>query len=540
MPTKHLHFFPKPVLDDLLNGRWLPVVGAGMSMNAKVPAGKKMPLWSDLGKQLESDLGYSSSGGPLDAISAFEHEFGRPRLIERLSTILLSREAQPGEAHRAFCSIPFDLVCTTNFDTLLERQYDLTPRYVYPVVDEEQLSLNVASDGTLLLKLHGDLRHPSRLVVTEGDYDAFLARYPLLATYLANLLITKTAVLVGYSLDDPDFRQIWNVIAQRLGRARRHAYAIVVGAKPADVARYLRRGVIAINLPGSRERYGEILAACFDELAEYWRDRILTVSTVTEEEPLRELLLPKETESRLCFLAIPLHRLTVYKERIFPELERQGFVPITADDVISPGDSVSAKIDALMERAALIIVELGTTWTLAELWLALGRLRKRSGIEGRKTEPRVIVVRIGQEPLPSNLDIERMHVVDLGSGDARSLDHLVDSLGYIAPNVTRRHEASRLLAVGEYRAAVIAAMSYMETELRRRLDLPTLQRVRRPMSLRGLWNEARERDIIPPSELAAIEQWIALRNEAVHANVSVTKQQANEVVQGVFALFPDP
>jgi hypothetical protein len=107
MPTKYLPYFPKPVLDDLLNGRWLPVVGAGMSMNAKVPPGKKMPLWSDLGSQLETDLGYSSSGGALDAISAFEHEFGRPRLIERLSAILLSREAQPGEAHRAFCSIPF-------------------------------------------------------------------------------------------------------------------------------------------------------------------------------------------------------------------------------------------------------------------------------------------------------------------------------------------------------------------------------------------------------------------------------------------------
>jgi hypothetical protein len=378
------------------------------------------------------------------------------------------------------------------------------------------------------------------LIVTEGDYDAFLARYPLLATYLANLLITKTAVLVGYSLDDPDFRQIWNVIAQRLGRARRHAYAIVVGAKPADVARYLRRGVIVINLPGRRERYGEILAACFDELAEFWRDQILTVSTVTEEEPLRELLLPKETETRLCFLAVPLHRLTIYKERIFPKLERQGFVPITADDVISPGDSVSAKIDALMERAALIIVEIGTTWTLAELWLALGRLRKRPGTESRRTEPRVIVVRIGREPLPSNLDIDRMHVVNLDSGDAKGIESLVDSLDYIVPNEARRQEASRLLATGEYRAAVIAAMSYLETELRRRLDLPDVQRVRRPMSLRGLRNEARGKEIISPRDLMALDEWIALRNEAVHANVTVTKQQASEVVKGVFALFPDP
>jgi hypothetical protein len=79
----------------------------------------------------------------------------------------------------------------------------------------DQLSINVGASGILLLKLHGDLRHPSRLVVTEADYDGFLANYPLIATYLSNQLITKTGVFVGYSLDDPDLRQIWHVVSNR-------------------------------------------------------------------------------------------------------------------------------------------------------------------------------------------------------------------------------------------------------------------------------------------------------------------------------------
>ena len=71
----------------------------------------------------------------------------------------------------------------------------------------------------MLLKLHEDVHHPARLVLTEEDYDAFLDKYPLLATYLANPLITRTAVLVGgYSLDDPDFRQVWQVVGERLGK----------------------------------------------------------------------------------------------------------------------------------------------------------------------------------------------------------------------------------------------------------------------------------------------------------------------------------
>src|SRR6185312_7346825 len=143
---------------------------------------------------------------------------------------------------------------------------------VYPVVDEEQLSVNAGSAGTLLLKLHGDLRHPGRLIVTEADYDGFLSNYPLLATYLSNQLITKTAVLIGYSLDDPDFRQLWHVVAERLGKMRRRAYALHIDARPSDVARFERRGVKVISLPSDGHQYGDVLAAAFRELREYVRE----------------------------------------------------------------------------------------------------------------------------------------------------------------------------------------------------------------------------------------------------------------------------
>jgi hypothetical protein len=40
------------------------------------------------------------------------------------------------------------------------------------------------------------IRYPERLIVTEADYDNFLSNYPLIATYLANQLITKTPVFI--------------------------------------------------------------------------------------------------------------------------------------------------------------------------------------------------------------------------------------------------------------------------------------------------------------------------------------------------------
>ena len=55
MAAKYLPHFPKPVLDDLVTGKWLPVIGAGMSLNAVVPDGKKMPLWAGMGKELTDE-----------------------------------------------------------------------------------------------------------------------------------------------------------------------------------------------------------------------------------------------------------------------------------------------------------------------------------------------------------------------------------------------------------------------------------------------------------------------------------------------------
>ena len=76
MPTKYLKLIPKPVLDNLILGQWLPIIGAGMSRNAAVPVSKKIPLWNDLGRELAKDIDAFSPNNALDAISAYQHEFG--------------------------------------------------------------------------------------------------------------------------------------------------------------------------------------------------------------------------------------------------------------------------------------------------------------------------------------------------------------------------------------------------------------------------------------------------------------------------------
>lgn len=526
MATSYLKYFPQPLLDDLVASKWLPIVGAGLSKNAEIPEGASIPDWNQLGKIFSESLNDYAFVNAVDALSAFEYEYGRPKLIEKLSESLLIGKSRPGMAHKAFCSIQFDLVCTTNFDFLLERQYEITPKPCTPLIDEDQLSVNLHDSGVSLLKIHGDLNHPRRLVATEEDYDTFLSKFPLIATYLSNLLITRTAVLIGYSLDDPDFRQIWQVIGERLGKARRVAYVISVGAKPADIARFDRRGVKVINLPGSKSKYGEILANAFDELRHYWREKLVSTSHITEEGPLRELTLPKDSANRLCFFALPLAVLPFYRERVFPIVRTLGLVPVTADDVITPGENFLAKIDALLSRAIIVVVDASTEATFSEIKMAMAK-KERSHI--------LVILESGTQVPTSLQEIYFIPRPSLTSVDIQPfLDRFQEWMEGVATEVAPRlsSEPSRLLDAREYRAAIVSAITHLEARLRSRLDLPPSFR-NRVMSVKQMLDIAMEQNLLGRYETQQVLQWLKVRNEVVHSNAPVNLQQAREIVHGV-------
>lgn len=527
MAKKYIDAFPKPLLADLVAGKWLPIIGAGFSRNAVLPPKKEMPLWQELGKHIEKELGDYEPSNPIDALSAFEYEFKRPKLIEILSKLLLVDDARPGDAHKAFCQMQFDLVCTTNFDFLLEKQYELTPRLCTPLIDEDQLAVNNSDAGVALLKLHGDLHHPTRLIATENDYDTFLNKYPLLATFVSNLLITRTAVLIGYSLDDPDFRQLWQIVGERLGRSRRTAYVIMVNAKRTDVVRFERRGIKVINLVASRSNYGTVLSDTFKELYKYWQDNVIPASYVKEEQPLRELSLPPQAPTRLCFFALPLSLTPFYRDRVFPIVKEYGFVPVTADDVVAPGDAIFPKIDALIKRAQLFVVDASTQYTLTELQLAL-----------KKIDPSRILIVTERKNQQLPIDLPKVHRLtrpDVSSADPVDfLEGLRSWLNDAAERFesTSMSEPHRLLSAGEYRAAVISSITLLESNWRKWLDIPSSSSTR-PMSMRNMLDLAHHQQLLGNYDVKTILEWLKIRNEVVHSDRKVTQKIAEEIVNGV-------
>lgn len=146
---------------------------------------------------------------------------------------------------------------------------------------------------------------------------------------------------------------------------------------------------------------------------------------------------------------------------------------------------------------------------------------------------------MGDPNIPtSTSEVERLPLIWIHSppDSEDGILQLTDALQQVVPSeADLGMEATRLLEAGEYRAAVISAMSLLEDTLRRRLDKPGWSDVRRPLSMRQLIEIS-----FPGGELpnaARLQEWIQLRNKAVHENARVTQSAANGVVNGVFKLL---
>ncbi len=196
-------------------------------------------------------------------------------------------------------------------------------------------------------------------------------------------------------------------------------------------------------------------------------------------------LFASSANSRLCLFATPLDVLPFYRENIFPLAEAVGFVPVTAD-VVNLGDSVSAKIDTLIDRAAVMVVDATSPNTHFELGLAASRAQETSTRPNRQPLRLIPVVTQFTQFSGPSIGIQAIRRPDVLSEDSPFIFELAGVLQAIANEMGLAQilEPRRLFEAKEYRAAVIAAMTLLEATLRQRLNKPAREALQRPMSMR--------------------------------------------------------
>lgn len=199
--------------------------GAGMSESSGVPIGigfikkllRKFFPSSSVSPPNDKQLEELSKAYPLECVAQAVEGMpglGRPDLTAVLKSIFIDTEYPLSSAHDDFESVclwggtpRFYSVFTTNFDMLLEKKLGARLAVTITEKNAKDIKKHNQQGKICVIHLHGALEEED-YKITEADlYDK---TYSVLNSEFQSALTTSDAfVFVGYSLDDPDFRDMY-------------------------------------------------------------------------------------------------------------------------------------------------------------------------------------------------------------------------------------------------------------------------------------------------------------------------------------------
>jgi hypothetical protein len=271
---------PKPpasLLRYMREGRCVLFCGSGLSAWAKLPTWKKLlqDIITRLGEEMPDDSDLAELNRLLDAGKLLEiadhcREVLGQRYHDILSEQLRGVTGVIPEPHKIIVDLPFSAVVTTNYDKLLERSFasqsnwPKTPTHL----DVDMLGPLLFDGSFFILKAHGDIDRPESMVLTTRDYQEIIHANPAFNAIFSAILLTKAILLIGYSLNDPDFRLLFDrqLTVFRGHIPERYALMSGVGKVERDVLWRTAKIRVLPYAEGKHEEMLEFLRAVFDQL----------------------------------------------------------------------------------------------------------------------------------------------------------------------------------------------------------------------------------------------------------------------------------
>ena len=231
---------------------------------------------------------------PLELAQEYEAAFGRSDLNRFMVKLVQDDDYSPGEAHRRLLELPWRDVFTTNWDTLLERcsrEHDSGFSLL-----ERPTGLPLVSPPRIV-KLHGSFPSCDPLIVTEEDYRTYPSNFAAFVSLAQQAMTETTFLLLGFSGDDPNFRQWSGWVRDTLNEAAPKTYlAGWLGLRESERQSLWDRNIVAIDL--ALHPSAELWPECRwkrHALATKWILDFLEVSPSYELQRWPE---PGETETR--------------------------------------------------------------------------------------------------------------------------------------------------------------------------------------------------------------------------------------------------
>lgn len=152
----------------------------------------------------------------------------------------------PLPAHYLLADMSFSAFITTNYDQLLEKSLEKNRKKFYTIIEDNDVS-RWRNAQLPYIKLHGCITRPSGLIAAEDEYRPFSESKPLISSLINTLLANKSILFLGFSLNDSDFKELFQELKLLLGDNMPRSYAVVYDCDDYHAAYWQKEGITIIK-----------------------------------------------------------------------------------------------------------------------------------------------------------------------------------------------------------------------------------------------------------------------------------------------------
>jgi hypothetical protein len=235
-----------PELNDALTRR-TPALFIGADLPRAVTS---LPSRADLARDLARRKGLDEILSLAEVAQRVSQAGNRWEFTDFIRNALDTTGKSPQPFHQRVVALvkehQIEMIITTAYDNLLELAFQQAGGRINRVVRGSDVSF-IKPDHPTLIKLYGDAQQPDTLVVTDRDHSDLLRDRDkeVLLDEVRRAFRRNTVLFLGYNLSDPDFRFLFDQIAE--SRFARAAYAVWPGLPEADVRMWRDRGIFILD-----------------------------------------------------------------------------------------------------------------------------------------------------------------------------------------------------------------------------------------------------------------------------------------------------
>lgn len=268
--------WPDEVISDIARRKAVVVLGAGISMNAKTNAGRHPKSWLQLLEEGARKIEPSPRAiikrllkerDFLTACEIVKAKLGKDSYESFLTSEFLDPKFEPAKVHESIFKLDSRIVVTPNIDKIYETfanhkaKGSIKTKHFY----DDDVANAIRRSNRLVLKIHGSIDSPSKMIFTRAEYAAARIKYSEFYAILDALLITNTFVFLGCGVNDPDIRLMLENYNFRFMGARRHFLTMPIGALSPEEATALEASMnLKLLLYRPKKNHKELIDSIAD------------------------------------------------------------------------------------------------------------------------------------------------------------------------------------------------------------------------------------------------------------------------------------